>query len=67
MPEVIECYNTSGEFDYLLKIIVPNMAAYRTFIMERLGSVNSHASLQSIFVMDEIKHTYEVPLCNASI
>lgn len=67
MPEVIECYNTSGEFDYLLKIIIPNMAAYRTFIMERLGSVNSHASLQSIFVMDEIKHTYEVPLCSASI
>jgi hypothetical protein len=38
------------------------MAAYRTFIMERLGSVNSHASLQSIFVMDEIKHTYEDPI-----
>jgi Lrp/AsnC family leucine-responsive transcriptional regulator len=56
MPEVVECYNTSGEFDYLLKINVTDMAAYRTFIMERLGTVSSLASLQSTFVMDETKH-----------
>jgi len=62
MPEVVECYNTSGEFDYLLKIRVNDMAAYRTFIMERLGMVDSLASLQSIFVMDETKHLYGLNL-----
>ena len=62
MPEVVECYNTSGEFDYLLKIRVNDMAAYRTFIMERLGMVDSLASLQSIFVMDDTKHLYGLNL-----
>jgi Lrp/AsnC family transcriptional regulator, leucine-responsive regulatory protein len=62
MPEVAECYNTSGEFDYLLKINVTDMAAYRTFIMECLGTVSSLASLQSIFVMDETKHMYGLNL-----
>ncbi len=62
MPEVVECYNTSGEFDYLLKIRVNDMAAYRTFIMERLGMVDSLASLQSIFVMDETKHLHGLNL-----
>ena len=65
MPEVAECYNTSGEFDYLLKINVTDMNAYRTFIMEHLGTVNSLASLQSIFVMDETKHTYGFNLGNS--
>jgi len=62
MPEVAECYNTSGEFDYLLKIKVTDMEAYRKFIMERLGTVDSLASLQSIFVMDETKYIYGLNL-----
>ena len=62
MPEVAECYNTSGEFDYLLKIHVTDMQTYHNFIMEHLGTVGCLASLQSIFVMDEIKHDYGFPI-----
>lgn len=65
MLEVAECYNTSGEFDYLLKIRVTDMEAYRKFIMERLGTVSSLASLQSIFVMDETKYVYGLNLGKA--
>jgi Lrp/AsnC family leucine-responsive transcriptional regulator len=62
MPEVVECYNTSGEFDYLLKIHVADMTVYRNFVLERLGTIDCVASLQSIFVMDEVKHTYGFPI-----
>ena len=62
MPEVVECYNTSGEFDYLLKILVADMTVYRNFVLERLGTIDCVASLQSIFVMDEVKHTYGFPV-----
>lgn len=62
MPEVVECYNTSGEFDYLLKIHVTDMTVYRNFVLERLGTIDCVASLQSIFVMDEVKHTYGFPI-----
>lgn len=62
MPEVTECYNTSGEFDYLLKIHVADMTVYRNFVLNRLGTIDCLASLQSIFVMDEIKHEYGVPI-----
>lgn len=62
MPEVAECYNTSGEFDFLLKIHVTDMTVYRNFVLNRLGTIESLASLQSIFVMDELKHEYGVPI-----
>jgi len=62
MAEVVECYNTSGEFDYLLKIHVTDMTVYRNFVLNRLGTIDCLASLQSIFVMDEIKHTYGIPI-----
>lgn len=62
MSEVAECYNTSGEFDYLLKIHVTDMIAYRNFVLNRLGTIECLFSLQSIFVMDEIKHQYGIPI-----
>ena len=62
MPEVVECYNTSGEFDYLLKILVSDMTVYRNFVLEKLGIIDCVASLQSIFVMDEVKHEYGFPV-----
>lgn len=57
MPEVTECYNVSGEFDYMLKVQVPDMKAYRHFVTERLGRLSMLDSVQSVFVMEEIKQT----------
>lgn len=55
MPEVSECYNVSGSFDYVLKVQVPDMKAYRHFVTERLGRLDMINSVQSVFVMEQIK------------
>lgn len=57
-PEVTECYNISGSYDYLLKIHAPNMKYYQEFIINVLGTIDSLGSLESMFVMDEVKHDY---------
>lgn len=60
IPEVTECYNISGAYDYLLKIHAPNMKYYQEFILNVLGTIDSLGSLESTFVMDEVKHKYGI-------
>ena len=58
IPEVTECYNVSGEFDYLLKIHAPDMQYYNQFILNVLGRIESLGSIQSSFVMNPVKQNY---------
>lgn len=58
IPQVTECYNISGEFDYLLKINAPDMRYYNDFIINTLGTIESIGSILSTFVMKEIKTGY---------
>ena len=60
IPEVTECNNISGGFDYLLKIHAPDMKYYQEFILNVLGTVESLGSIESMFVMDEVKHVYGI-------
>ncbi|MBQ7518008.1 MAG: Lrp/AsnC family transcriptional regulator [Bacteroidales bacterium] len=60
MPEVIECYNTSGAYDYLLKVRACDMKQYQQFILTKLGEIDSVASIESTFVMSEIKQNYGI-------
>lgn len=60
IPEVTECYNISGGFDYLLKIHAPDMKYYQEFILNVLGTVESLGSIESMFVMDEVKNVYGI-------
>lgn len=60
IPEVTECYNTSGNFDFMLKIHVADMQQYREFLFNKLGKIESLGTLESVFVMKEIKHNYSV-------
>lgn len=60
IPEVTECYNISGSFDYLLKIHAPDMKYYQSFILNVLGRIENLSSLESVFVMDVIKHEYGI-------
>lgn len=60
IPEVTECYNISGSYDYLLKIHAPDMRYYQEFILNVLGTIESLGSLESMFVMDEVKHDYGI-------
>lgn len=62
IPEVTECYNISGSFDYMLKIHAPDMKYYQEFVHNVLGRIDSVAALESTFVMDEIKSNYGLSL-----
>lgn len=62
IPEVIECYNISGEYDFLLKVCAPDMKYYREFILNVLGNIDGLGSLTSMFVMAEVKHEFAIPL-----
>lgn len=60
IPEVIECYNISGNYDYLLKVRAADMKQYQEFVLNKLGVIESLDSLESIFVMSEVKHNYGI-------
>src|SRR5882757_9430927 len=60
MNEVIECYNISGEFDFMLKVVAENMDAYYDFHVNKLGQLENIGHMQSTFVMGVIKQTHLV-------
>ena len=62
IPEVAECYNISGDFDFLLKIYAPDMKYYNDFLINTLGTIESLGSVQSSFVMNEVKNCYGLPV-----
>lgn len=62
IPEVTECYNTSGSYDYLLKVRAHNMKQYQEFVLNKLGEIESLASIESTFVMSEVKQNYGINL-----
>lgn len=61
-PEVIECSVISGNYDYLIKVIVKNMEAYNDFYQKKLSDLRSVAHISSSFVMSEVKNTTVLPL-----
>ena len=60
--EVTECYNISGDGDYLLKVCVSSMQKYQQFILDKLGSFPYISPVRSFFVMDTLKLTYGFPM-----
>lgn len=58
--EVLECYNISGDYDYILKIVVENMKAYREFLNNKLTSLDHISSAHSNFIINEVKNTLEI-------
>ncbi len=58
MSEVLECYSISGEFDFMLKIVVEDMNAYYDFHVNRLSEMENIGNVQSIFVMGVVKETH---------
>jgi Lrp/AsnC family transcriptional regulator, leucine-responsive regulatory protein len=61
-PEVIECASLTGDMDYLLRVVVTDMAHYSRFIAETLLRHPSVQDCRSSFVLDRIKHTTALPL-----
>ncbi|REG96180.1 Lrp/AsnC family transcriptional regulator [Flavobacterium aquicola] len=62
IDEVVECYNISGDYDFILKVFAKDMKQYQNFVFNKLGSVESIGSTQSTFVMSEIKNLHNISL-----
>ena len=62
IPEIAECYNISGDYDFLIKIYTRDMKSYQKFLLRILGDIDCIGSLNSSFVLGEVKNTHELPL-----
>ena len=57
LTEVLECYHVSGDYDYILKVVVADMNAYREFLITKLTTLEHIGSTHSTFMMGEVKHS----------
>jgi len=57
LPEVMECFHVSGEYDYLLKVLVKDMEHFRSFMVTKLTSLEHVGSTTSSFTINEVKNT----------
>lgn len=61
-PEVMECYLMTGEFDYLLRIVVPDLNAYERFLMDHLTRIAGIASIKSSISLKQVRYKTALPL-----
>jgi len=62
LEEVSECFHVSGDYDYILKIYVKDMEAYRNFMLTKLTTIKYIGSTHSIFAIEEVKNTTAIHL-----
>lgn len=61
-PEVLECYLMAGDCDFLLRVVVADLDAYRRFQMEHLNRIKGVQSVKTEIPMQKIKQSWELPL-----
>ncbi|GGC79034.1 Lrp/AsnC family transcriptional regulator [Undibacterium terreum] len=61
-PDIIECHTISGDFDYILKVVAPDLKSLSQFLTDRLMQVPGVASLRSMICMEEIKPVSSLPI-----
>lgn len=62
LEEVTECLHISGDYDYILKVRVKDMTAFRVFLGEKLTTLEHIGSTHSTFVINEVKTTTAIPV-----
>ena len=62
LPEILECHAMSGERDYVLRIAAPDIDSYHLFLRERLIHLPYVASVNSSFMLKQVKHTTALPI-----
>lgn len=60
--QVLECHSTSGDHDYMLKVVAPDMAAYQDFLSEYLLTIGVVRTVNTSFVLNQLKSTTVLPL-----
>ena len=62
IPEVLECHHLTGEFDYLMKVVVRNHQHLQTFLFEKLTPIPGVDKVRTSIVLREIKESTSLPL-----
>jgi Lrp/AsnC family transcriptional regulator len=62
MPEILECHRIGGDVDYLLKVVVENMAGYDRTYKELIERLPSLADVSALFSMERLKSTSALPI-----
>lgn len=65
ISEVIECYFVTGEFDTILKVVARDQEHLNTVLMEHLMPMRNVARMQTNIVLEEVKHTTELPIAES--
>jgi Lrp/AsnC family leucine-responsive transcriptional regulator len=61
-PEVTACYHVAGGMDFLLKVVVKDIPAYREFVVKRLSRLPNIGHVETSFVLDTVKETTALPI-----
>ncbi|CAN0526150.1 unnamed protein product [Laminaria digitata] len=61
-PEVMECYLMTGDADYLLRVVVPDVSAYEVFLKNHLTRIAGVSSIKSSFALNRVKYETALPL-----
>jgi Lrp/AsnC family leucine-responsive transcriptional regulator len=61
-PEVVDCYLMTGQRDYLMRIVVRDLAAYEAFLKEKLTRLDGVASIETSFALGQVKHAEALPV-----
>ena len=62
MPEIQECHTVTGEADYLLKVVAPDLKSFSSFLMERLTKLFDITNTTSMVSLEELKQTTALPI-----
>ena len=62
IPEVLECYSLTGEADYLLRVVAPDLTGYSDVLTGKIMPLPGVTSVNSALVLREIKHITALPL-----
>jgi len=61
-PEVLECYHITGEYDFMLKIMIPDMPAYNAFLRQKISTMENVGNVHSSLVISQTKAEIGLPL-----
>ena len=61
-PEVMECYLVTGKFDYFIRVLVPTLSSYETFLSETILRMQNIATVESSFTLREVERKVVMPL-----
>ncbi|HVW91044.1 MAG TPA: Lrp/AsnC family transcriptional regulator [Devosia sp.] len=61
-PEVVECYLMTGQFDFLLRVVCADLAAYEAFLREKLTQLEGVGSIESSFALGQVKYSRVLPI-----